>query len=99
MIHSCAICSFLWPCALHFLSEMVSKGIEMNTMTVNSAISACEKGSWGCALQLFHGLQEPSTVSYGACAKALEQAGRWMEATFLLDPIRIQINIHIYIHV
>ena len=85
MIHSCAICGFLWPSALHLLAEMASKDVEMNTMTRNSAISACEKGSaWSCAMQLFDDLEQPSVVSYGACAKALEQAGRWMEVLDLM---------------
>eukprot|EP00435_Cladocopium_sp_Y103_P013081 s6200_g3.t1 len=87
----------LWPEALRLLEEMDQRGVEMNTMTYNSAINACdcsallsEKASeWTLALHLFTSLEsspflDPTVVSFGACAKALEQGGRWMEVLDLL---------------
>ena len=79
------------PCAVEFLSVMARSSIQIDTITCNAAVSACEKGGeWARALDILGVMARSSiqmdTFTCSVAISACEKRGMWRgEAPALLS--------------
>ncbi|OLQ06728.1 Pentatricopeptide repeat-containing protein, chloroplastic [Symbiodinium microadriaticum] len=79
-----------WSFAFELISRLASLLIRGTATTLNTAISAAEKGlQWPWSLQLFeHRESQEDAVTFNATVAAFEKSGEWRKALHLLDEMQ-----------
>ena len=86
-----------WECAISLLRRMKESGLQPDTPTLSSTISACEAaGQWQRALHILQSaMNENATVAlnvycFNAAISACEKGGAWVEALEIYEKMKDQ---------
>ena len=86
-----------WECAISLLRRMKESGLQPDTPTLSSTISACEAaGQWQRALYLLQSaMNDDATVAlnvycFNAAISACEKGGAWVEALEIYEKMKQQ---------
>ncbi len=93
LLSACAKASE-WQNALDWLASPLAISLELDVITCNTALNACNGGNWRQALVVLEhfSLQqvECNIISYNAIISACEKASAWQQAFYFLHATKIQ---------